>query len=51
MPRIPIEFNDEKANGVLADLQKIKVVYRGYAPKNTFFFFKALTSKSICCLI
>ena len=51
MPRIPIEFNDEKVNGVLADIHKIKVIYRGYTPKNTFFFFKALTSKSYYSLI
>lgn len=45
MPRIPIEYYDEKANGLLADLQRLKVVYRGYAPKNTFYYFKSLTSK------
>ena len=42
--KIPIEYNDEKLHGNLADFFRLKVVYRGYAPKNTYFFLKSLAS-------
>ena len=43
IPRIPIELNDEKVNGCLADLLRMKVIYRGYYPKNSYFFLKNLS--------
>ena len=45
-PKIPIEYNDERANGSLADFLRLRVIYRGYAPKNTYYFLKSLSSKS-----
>ena len=46
LPRIPIELNDEKVNGCLADLLRMKVIYRGYYPKNSYFFLKNLSLTS-----
>ena len=36
---------DERDNGNAADKVRGRVVYRGYAPKNTYFYFK--TNKGI----
>lgn len=44
-PKIPIEFNDEKANGLPADNMKYRIIYRGYAPKNTYYYMKSLACK------
>ena len=45
--RIPIEYNDEKINGSLADYLKMRVVYRGYNPKNTYYFIKHLSGTTL----
>ena len=42
IPKIPIEYYDERDHGCGADNQKGRVVYRGYAPKNTYFYLKTL---------
>ena len=44
--RIPIEFYDEKTNGSTADLLRMKVIYRGYAAKNSLFFIKHLSNNT-----
>lgn len=44
-PKIPIDYNDERINGPLADHMKLKVIYRGYAPKNTYYFLKSLACR------
>jgi hypothetical protein len=33
---------DERDNGNAADKVRGRVVYRGYAPKNTYFYFKTI---------
>ena len=38
---------EERDNGNPADRVRGRVVYRGYAPKNTFFFFKTIKGKVV----
>lgn len=45
-PKIPIEYNDEKVNGT-SDSMRLKIIYRGYAPKNSYYFLKSLACKFI----
>jgi hypothetical protein len=40
--RIPIEYMEERDSGNPADRVRGRVVYRGYAPKNTYFYFKTV---------
>ena len=40
--RIPIEYYDEYVNGNPADKTRTRVIYRGYNPKNTYFYLKTI---------
>ena len=40
--RVPIEYYDERDYGCGADNMRARVVFRGYAPKNTYYFMKTL---------
>ena len=43
--RVPIEYFDERDKGCGADNIRARVIYRGYAPKNSYYFLKGLKSK------
>lgn len=40
--RVPIEYLDERDGGNPADRVRGRVIYRGYAPKNTYYYFKTI---------
>ena len=40
--RVPIEYMDERDTGNPADRVRGRVVYRGYTPKNTYYYFKTV---------
>ncbi len=40
--RVPIEYLEERGDGNPADKVRGRVVYRGYAPKNTYYYFKTI---------
>ena len=44
--RVPIEYMDERDSGNPADRVRGRVVYRGYTPKNTFYYFKTIKGRS-----
>jgi hypothetical protein len=40
--RVPIEYMDERDRGNMADRVRGRVTYRGYIPKNTYYYFKTI---------
>ena len=40
--RVPIEYMDERDTGNPADRVRGRVVYRGYTPKNTYYYLKTI---------
>jgi hypothetical protein len=43
--RVPIEYMDERDSGNPADRVRGRVIYRGYAPKNTYYYFKTIKGR------